>query len=165
SAALIASDIEAAIDNRARRDGVCFAKGNSLPVIKTKTLPNVKHTIFAENHPIITVVFPHNEPLPSGHEVGKGSGGGTSVARRYQAKSNDVKKLNRPGSNESNWARRGRGRTSPGPLNPRCEWGGLAVVPRRVVSLEQTNGETLRADSCFLCLSRESRSCGESANI
>lgn len=71
-AALIAPDLEAAIDSRARGDRICLGKYDSVP--EKQTLPKMKPMILAEDDPKITTVFPHTSGLQVVTRVGKDFG-------------------------------------------------------------------------------------------
>jgi hypothetical protein len=56
--AVIALDAEAAFDGRgARRDGVGFGKGDSMP--EEKVLPKMIPMVLAEHHPTVVAIDPH----------------------------------------------------------------------------------------------------------
>ena len=56
-AAVIAPDPEAAVEERARGDGIGFGKGDSMP--EEKVLPKVKPMVLAEHHPAVVAIDPH----------------------------------------------------------------------------------------------------------
>jgi hypothetical protein len=65
--AVIAPDTEAALEGRARGDGIGLGKGDSVP--EEKVLPKMKPMVLAEHHPTVVAVDPHFFPfnfLPPG---------------------------------------------------------------------------------------------------
>ena len=93
-AALIASDLEDAIDNRTRGDGIRFAQRDSLPEIYAQTFANVKPTVLAENDPEIAVIFPHTT---SPQAVTKWEVNPWNALKRSKTDSNMSRKLFRLG--------------------------------------------------------------------
>ena len=70
-AAGIAPDHEALIDSRARGDGICLGKGDSMP--KEKVLPKMKPVVLAEHHPAIMGILPHTNTLLAMRMSGRGN--------------------------------------------------------------------------------------------
>jgi len=68
--ALVASDLEWAVDRRARGEGVCLGKQDL--VSEKEILASVKPMVFAEHYPEIRAIFPHRSPRRLGHQAGQG---------------------------------------------------------------------------------------------
>jgi hypothetical protein len=59
--AVIAPDTEAALEGRARGDGIGLGKGDSVP--EEKVLPKMKPMVLAEHHPAVVAIDPHFFPF------------------------------------------------------------------------------------------------------
>jgi hypothetical protein len=71
-ATFIAPDREGAIGDRARAEGIRFAKRNS--VFEEEILSNMKPIVLAEHHPAVMVILPHRHTLQAMKMIGRGDG-------------------------------------------------------------------------------------------
>jgi hypothetical protein len=71
-ATFITPDREGAIGDRARAEGIRFAKRNS--VFEEEILSNMKPIVLAEHDPAVMVILPHRHTLQAMKMIGRGDG-------------------------------------------------------------------------------------------
>jgi hypothetical protein len=71
-AAFIAPDREGTIGDRARAEGIRFAKRNS--VFEEEILSNMKPIVLAEHDPTVMIILPHRNTLQAMKMIGRGDG-------------------------------------------------------------------------------------------